>query len=128
MLGKEEVKNKHDVLARELIFETNIILAEIDGYLRHECKFGRTLTEQVNEIKKQIIKISETIALFDKGEKAKKKLEAELNILEVNLRNLELEINRLRSEHQGKCHKTLHQISQSSNRLRLCVAGKIRGI
>lgn len=119
LLGTQEKHKNCGELARQLTFESNAIIADIDRCLLGECKFGATLSLRVNELKMQNNKVSTLVAICEKTKK--ETLRFELNNLEFCIRNLEVEINNERSKHPDECLNKLTQMLQSTVRLRGCV-------
>lgn len=94
-----------------------------------DCDFESTISPRViSNIKLQIIEISNTLAQCDKDKKAKQKLIVELNEFECYQHDLEGEINSIRRTQPEECRNVLHDILESLNRLKLCVATKIVGV
>lgn len=79
----------------------------------------------MNEVKFQVNKVSHMLASCEKDKNAKNILRFELSNLELCLRNLEIEINSIRSRHPQHCKVVIGQCIDASNKLKLCVGSKV---
>lgn len=119
LLGKEEKHNTNYLqLAEKLQYEWNLIQADIDRYLSSECESGKLLSFKVNDVKTQIYKLSTILTTHNKSKNTKETVRLELNNLELYTRNLEVEVNNLRSTVSDECQDKLKNIFDSLEKFR----------